>query len=583
MILQALHAYYERREGTDSPLAPIGFELKEIPFVLELAADGRLIQVRDLREKQGKKLAAAPRLVPRGVKRTVGIAANFLWDKADYVLGLVPEQGKPERVAEQHATFRARIEELPEVLRGDAGIAAVLAFYAGHLQEVRLRHPAEWQAWVQTNPLLTFQLQGDAEWVCQRPAVRAAWAALGAEADADGMCLITGEPARIAETHPAIKGVWGAQTSGANIVSFNLAAFGSYGKAQGRNAPIGETAAERYVTALNEGLLARDSRRRLQLGDASTVFWAAEGGEPLEDAFAELLGEPAGTPDDPHRDTEQVRALYESLKTGAYQPVHGGNRFHVLGLAPNAARLSIRFWLTAPLDELGARIGQHFRDIDIVHSERQPVRLSLFRLLVSTAPQGKADNIPPNLGGELARAVLEGRPYPATLLQAALRRIRAERLVDYPRAALIKAVLVRNARLQERPQQEVGVSLDPDNINPGYRLGRLFAVLERIQEEASPGLNATIRDRYFGAASSTPVTVFPLLNRLKNHHLAKLENRGRAKNLEALVGRIVDGLDAANPFPPHLNLADQGRFAVGYYHQRQHPSTYKAESQGEPA
>lgn len=583
MILQALHAYYERREGTDSPLAPIGFELKEIPFVLELAADGHLIQVRDLREKQGKKLMASPRQVPRGVKRTVGIAANFLWDKADYVLGLVPEQGKPERVAEQHAAFRARIESLPEVLRADAGIAAVLAFYADHLQEVRLRYPDAWQAWVQANPLLTFQLQGDAEWVCQRPAVRAAWAALGAEADADGMCLITGEPARIAETHPAIKGVWGAQTSGANIVSFNLAAFGSYGKAQGRNAPIGETAAERYVTALNEGLLARDSRRRLQLGDASTVFWAAEGGEPLEDAFAELLGEPAGTPDDPHRDTEQVRALYESLKTGAYQPVHGGNRFHVLGLAPNAARLSIRFWLTAPLDELGARIGQHFRDTDIVHGERQPARLSLFRLLVSIAPQGKADNIPPNLGGELARAVLEGRPYPATLLQAAIRRIRAERLVDYPRAALIKAVLVRNARLQERPQQEVGVSLDPDNINPGYRLGRLFAVLERIQEEASPGLNATIRDRYFGAASSTPVTVFPLLNRLKNHHLAKLENRGRAKNLEALVGRIVDGLDAANPFPPHLNLADQGRFAVGYYHQRQHPSTYKAESQGEPA
>lgn len=593
MILQALHAYYERRAKTDNPLAPIGFELKEIPFVLELAADGHLIQVRDLREKQGKKLMAPPRQVPRGVKRTAGIAANFLWDKAEYVLGIVPQMKGAKRSAKKDenveaqkrlAAFRERLAELPEAVRQDTGIQAVLAFYERlDLLDLAARVGPLWPELIETNPLLTFQLQGDAEWVCQRPAVRAAWAALGAEADADGMCLITGEPARIAKTHPAIKGVWGAQTSGADIVSFNLAAFGSYGKVQGRNAPIGETAAERYVTALNEGLLARDSRRRLQLGDASTVFWAAEGGEPLEDAFAELLGEPAGTPDDPHRDTEQVRALYESLKTGAYQPVHGGNRFHVLGLAPNAARLSIRFWLTAPLDELGARIGQHFRDTDIVHGERQPARLSLFRLLVSTAPHGKADNIPPNLGGELARAVLEGRPYPATLLQAAIRRIRAERLVDYPRAALIKAVLVRNARLQERPQQEVGVSLDPDNINPGYRLGRLFAVLERIQEEASPGLNATIRDRYFGAASSTPVTVFPLLNRLKNHHLAKLDNRGRAKNLEALVGRIVDGLDAANPFPPHLNLADQGRFAVGYYHQRQHPSTYKSESQGEPA
>ncbi|PWV62415.1 type I-C CRISPR-associated protein Cas8c/Csd1 [Plasticicumulans acidivorans] len=583
MILQALHDYYERRASGRQPLAPIGFELKEIPFVLELAADGRLLQLRDLREKQDKKLAAPPRQVPRGVKRTVGIAANFLWDKADYVLGLVPGKGNPERVAEQHAAFRARIEALPAALQADAGIAAVRRFYAGHLPEVQARYPAEWQEWTQSNPLLTFQLQGDADWVCQRPAVRAAWATLDADTAADGLCLITGEPAHIAETHPAIKGVWGAQTSGANIVSFNLDAFRSYGKKQGHNAPIGEVAAERYVTALNEGLLARGSRRRLQIGDASAVFWASRDGEVLEDNFADLLGEPSGDGDDPHRDTEQLRALYESLKTGAYQPAHAGTRFHVLGLAPNAARISIRFWLSATLDVLGARLGQHFCDLDIVHGERQPARLSLFRLLLCTAAQGKAENIPPNLGGELTRAVLEGRPYPATLLQAALRRIRAERLVDYPRAALIKAVLVRAARAQHSQRQEVSVSLDPANTNVGYRLGRLFAVLERIQEEASPGLNATIRDRYFGAASSTPLTVFPLLNRLKNHHLGKLDNPGRARNLEALVGEIVDGLDAAQPFPPHLSLADQGRFAVGYYHQRQHASTYRSARQGESA
>ena len=110
------------------------------------------------------------------------------------------------------------------------------------------------------------------------------------------------------------------------------------------------------------------------------------------------------------------------------------------------------------------------------------------------------------------------------------------------------------------------MALDVTNTNPGYRLGRLFAVLEKIQEEASPGINATIRDRFYGSASGTPVAAFPHLMKLKNHHLAKLENRGRAVNLEKIVGEIMDGLD---DFPTHLSLQDQGRFAVGYYHQRQ--------------
>ncbi len=213
------------------------------------------------------------------------------------------------------------------------------------------------------------------------------------------------------------------------------------------------------------------------------------------------------------------------------------------------------------------QIRQHFRDLEIVCAPYEQSVFSLSRLLVCTAPLGKAENIPPNLEGELMRAILEGLPYPAALLNAVIRRIKVERDVTQIRAALIKACINRNCRFRKKTQQEeLAVSLDPNNVNVGYRLGRLFAVLEKIQEEANPGLNATIRDRYYAAASSAPVTVFGRLMTLKNHHLAKLENIGRRVNLERLVGEIVDGI---KDFPAHLTLDDQGRFAVGYYHQRQ--------------
>jgi CRISPR-associated protein Csd1 len=238
----------------------------------------------------------------------------------------------------------------------------------------------------------------------------------------------------------------------------------------------------------------------------------------------------------------------------------------VLGLAPNAARIAVRFWHAGTVGETARQIKRHFDDCSVVHGPNQPEYLSLFRLLVSTATQGKGENIAPNLGGDFMKAILAGTPYPLNLLAAAIRRCRAEREISYPRAALIKGILAREARYYQKTEKEVGMGLNPSNTNVGYRLGRLFAVLEKTQEEANPGINATIRDRFYGAASSTPVTAFPHLMKLKNHHLAKLENRGRAVNLEKAIGEIVCGIE---DFPAHLSLHDQGRFAVGYYHQRQ--------------
>ncbi len=564
MILQALDAYYRRKQADPDPakrLPAFGLEDKEIPFVLEIDIGGKLLNLADTRSAVGKKKIGQRFLVPQGVKKTSGVAANLLWDTAEYVLG-IDTRGNPERVAEQHAAFRARIEALPEDVRQDDGILAVLAF----LDTFRLEWLATFPALADiqaSNPVISFRLHGDVELVCQRPAVVAA-TAHQAEDASDGVCLVSGAPAAIERLHPAIKGVWGAQTSGANIVSFNLDAFNSYGKAQGANAPLGKAAVFAYTTALNH-LLARDSRQRIQVGDTSTVFWAEES-HTLETAMPDLFGEPPK--DSPDRNTDAIKSLYASVASGQFSVGGPNTRFHVLGLAPNAARISIRFWETSTAAELAKRIAQHFDDIAVARAPHDPEHLSLFRLLTGLALLNKADNIPPNLGGEVMRAILEGLPYPATLLNLAVTRCRAEQKPTYARAAAIKASLNRWIRSRNTPEKEFTPMLDPTNTNPAYRLGRLFAALEKIQEDASPGLNATIRDRYYGAASSTPAAVFPTLLRLSKHHLGKL-NAGLAVNRERLIGEIMDGFDAATFPPRHLALPDQARFALGYYQQRQ--------------
>ncbi len=585
MILQSLHEYYQRK--LDLPRE--GFEWKEIPFVIELNKDGSVVQIEDTRTVEGKKKRSKAYLVPQAVKKASNIASNLLWGNAEYVLGWPDEKkfadrkskGKEgdyrERVKEMHAAFVEAIKDLPKEAQADDGISVVLKFVdRSGIAELE-KHGEIWKELSSTNPNMTFRLQGDIELVCQRGAVVRSLTQSVSMQDADGICLITGERAEIERLHPSITGVWGAQTSGANIVSVNdgeSPSFASYGKHQGYNSPVGKPAAFAYTTALKY-LLAKDSRQRLQIGDASTIFWADKP-NPLEDQFADIFSDPPK--DDPDRNARAIKALYESPQQGVAPVKDERTRFFVLGLGPNAARIAIRFWHVETVAELAKTIQQHFDDLEIIKPEFEKPYLSVFRLLVSSAVQGKSENIPPNLGGELIQAVLTGNPYPATLLQGVIRRVRAEQSkreertgktiqnVTHARAALIKACLNRQRRFAKIAEKEVTVSLDSTNCNSGYRLGRLFAVLEKTQEEASPGINSTIRERYYGSASATPVTAFPTLMKLKNHHLAKLENAGRKVNLERLIGEIMEEV---KDFPAHLSLADQGRFAIGYYHQRQ--------------
>lgn len=562
MILQALAKYYERMPNVTEE----GYQKQDISFLIIVNKNGDFVGLQDLREGEGKKKKGQPRLVPKAVKRSSGIAANLLWDNPAYVLGR-PKPGKKkdmdklmERAKEQQKSF---IDKITATFSdsNDEGIAAVVKFLKEKNYEKLFAHP-QWQEIEESGANITFQLEGDTELICQRPIVKNAITSSSSANDVNSqICLITGSKDTPKRIHTAIKGVWGAQSSGANIVSFNLDAFRSFGKEQGYNAPIGVKSEFAYTTALNT-LLSKGSRQRIQVGDASTVFWAEKKHE-LEDWFADIFGEPAK--ESSEQDNSAIKALFKAPETGAQPVLDSSTKFYVLGLSPNASRIAIRFWYAGTVAEVEENIRQHFRDIAIDRPPKQPEYLSLFRLLVSTALQGRSDNIQPNLAGDFMKAILAGTPYPDTLLSSTIRRIRAEYEVTYPRASLIKAVLVRKARYKKE-KEEIGMGLDTENTNVGYRLGRLFAVLEKIQEEASPGINATIRDRFYSSASSTPVTVFSHLLKLKNHHIAKLENKGRAVNFERLVGEIVDDI---KDFPAHLSLDDQGRFAVGYYHQRQ--------------
>ena len=578
MILQSLAGYYQRLgEEGENDVAAEGFEKKEIPFLILLDKAGKFVGIRDTRDGEGKKKRGRIFTVPKGVKKSSGVVSNLLWDNPGYVFGIPKSEKEKDvsRALEQQSCFIEKIQETFPRLLSEGAIKAVLAFLNAEDRSTLHAHGL-WSEMGESGANVTFKIEGDDDLVCQRPEVVEVLTSSSGEIASGELqaCLISGEKDEPVRLHTAIKGVWGAQSSGANIVSFNLDAFRSYGKKQGQNSPVGKKAEFAYTTALNI-LLEKNSGRRIQIGDASTVFWAEKKND-FEDVFGSLFGEPSK--ENPEQTNAAFRALYQAPFQGAL-PLEGDTtRFYVLGLAPNAARIAIRFWQVATVGELAKNIKLHFDDCAIVHGSKKPEHLSLFRMLVSTALQGKSENIQPNLSGDFMSAILKGTPYPGILLSSAIRRCRAEREITYPRAALIKAVLVRNARFYNQNEKEVAMSLDRDNPNIGYRLGRLFAVLEKTQEEANPGLNATIKDRFYGSASSVPSTVFPHLMKLKNHHISKMESKGRSVNLEKMLGEIVDGI---SDFPTRLSLQDQGRFAIGYYHERQEFFTKKPKKEDE--
>lgn len=576
MILQELYGYYERKAALGEALDESLVE-KKIDFFIDIRSTGD--SIHDIREKLAKskkpigKMYRVPSIGNQSSKHgNSGTDANLLWDNSSFVFGL-DKNGNEAKAAKRLASFIETIERLYPEMPDD--VRAVVRFLKdkNRISAIKQKALKDHPEIADGSAIISFRVDGDVP-IFERHHV---YEAVQRAKDASqknakrGVCLITGERDRpIALTHSVVKSVLGGQGAGCNMVSFNAPSFCSYGMEQGENSQVSMQAASRYVKALQ--MLIDSPKNKTMVGSDTVVAWAERDGsaseelDDLEDGWSAVFGD--APKDRPDEGVERIKGLLESIKTGRFEKVKG--RFFVLGLSPNASRLAVRYWGAEPAKVFAERIGRHFDALEIVKRDDEPEYLSLNQLLRSTALESKITNVPPRLAGEVMRSILAGLPYPIDLLTAVLRRIRADRVLSRTRCAVIKAYL---CGLREKGEA-VSVSLNEEDMNIGYRLGRLFAVLERAQYLAIGSVNAGIRDRFYGAASTTPVTVFPRLLKLVGHHLSAIDGGGKVV-LEKTIGAIMDGI---SEFPAHLTMHDQGKFAIGFYHQRQTFFTQKTKN-----
>lgn len=572
MILQALVEYYEAL-AAQSKIAPPGWSDVKVSFALYINDAGELERTASIKTEQqrGNKTVLAPQTItlPAPVKRTVGVMPNFLYDNSNYILG-VDAKGKPLRSRECFASCRKLHQRLLQNAQSPAA-KALLAFFQNWQPEQAYQHPALQENWeeILAGANLIFRYDGD--FIHNDPEIRQIWQNYydigGETADNDvtseTICLVTGQKCLPERTHPNIKGLAGAQSSGAALVSFNADAFCSYGKEQSINAPTGKYAAFAYTTALN--YLLADREHLIRLGSDTVLFWAQGAQSAYQSFFSALAFNQNYTEYD-------LQKMLTSLCRG--EPVEFTEdrlspnvTFYVLILSPNAARISVRLFLRDSFGGFLQNIRAHYERLAIVKPNyNQREHISLSQLLDETVnPKAKDKSPSPNMAGETLRAILSNTQYPATILNNVTLRIRAERNITPGQAAIIKAYYLKNTH-KDVPKEVLTEMLNPDSNNIPYVLGRLFSVLEDIQSKANPGLNTTIKDKYFNSASATPSHIFPTLLNLTQKHLAKLET-GWQVYYNKQLGELLDKL--AEEFPVNLNLQQQGSFQLGYYHQTQ--------------
>ncbi len=582
MILQELTKLYERLlDNPDIDVCEPGFSKENISFKIVIDQEGRLKYLEDLRVLEGKNVRPAKVMVPKfDGKRTVGIKSYFLWDKSDYTIGRKKDEKSDVfsvlEMPEHHAAF---LQLIDNVIRATGlehpAVSAIQEFCADETEMLKLQDHPSWEEFL--NTFAVFEVETFGQTIFEQPAVIEAWkqyyavSATGKKLE-QGLCLVSGDTTGLTTTHPTIKkGVGGKNDT--PLVSCNIEAGESYKLKKGHNASISSTAAAYFTGALNYLIDAR--RHHLKIADTLTLFWA-EHNEIFSNFFGEML---EGNRDDSY--SADLEAFLQSIRSGTMPETisHDDSRFFVLGLAPNSARIAVRFWYVDSVETIAGKLGRHFSDLEIIpqHKDRDREFPSIWQLVIETATQHKTENIPSNIVGPLMRSILSGNHYPANILSILVSRMRTDqgfRRLNYYRASFLKAILNRNFH------KELAMALDTTRTTIPYCLGRLFAALEKTQEDSSGGnINATIKDRYFASASATPRVVFPIIIRLAQNHLKKIkgDNPGMAVNREKLLGEIMDKL---HDFPATLKLEEQGEFAIGYYHQRQDFFVSKHEKTG---
>lgn len=574
MILQALVSYYETLAARGELPQP-GWAPVKVSYVLNLDDQGDITTVVCIKEEvtRGKKKALVPQTIqlPAPVKRTVGVTANFLCDNSSYILG-ADKKGKPKRSLECFQACKTLHETLLVSVEEPAA-RALLSFFDHWQPEKLTEHPAFAHQDMEdllASANLIFRYRG--RYLHEIPAIRQAWQDYynNSQNGQQFPCLVTGKLAPVAQLHPSIKGIYGAQSSGASLVSFNAPAFCSYDREQGLNAPTSQYAAFAYGAALNYLIATQNTR----VGDVTLLFWAESG----EEAYADALKQFSFEDEDDQYKEEDLKGLMESLAEGADVEWDGTRidpnmTFYILGISPNAARLSVRFFLRNSFGQFIRNVKAHYDRLEIVRPSFDPFdNIPVWRMLKETVnPNSREKKPAADMAGDTLRAILTNTPYPATLLDGVTLRIRADREMNRTRAAILKAYYLKNSN-PFVPEEVLTVSLNPDSNNEAYILGRMFSVLEAIQSDANPGINATIRDKYFSSASATPGVVFPTLVNLAQKHLRKLDEGKKIfydKQLTELMSKLGE------TYPNRMNLPQQGAFQLGYYHQTQYRFTKK--------
>jgi len=580
MILQSLVNYYEILANDENSKIPkLGYCKANISYAVNLSLDGELLNIIPLKigVQRGKKIVEVPQSmeVPEQVKKSVGVKPNFLCENSSYIFG-VDNKGKPGRSKECFKAFKELHKNVLQDINNDTA-KAVINFVSNWDIDRAMEHPAltEYLDEILSVANLVFKVDGG-EFVHHNKEVRQAWEKYNSNSDNTNVmqCLVTGKERSIARLHPSIKGVRGAQSAGGTMVSFNERAYESYGrdKQQGLNSPVSEYATFAYSTVMN--YLLADTAHKIYLGDATIVFWA-EGPKKIYQDFMSLFIN-GGTVNEEEKlvkdevAASEVKSIFEKIAQG--KPIDElsevfdeKTNFHILAISPNAARLAVRFFISNSFGELVKKIAVHYQDLNIQKQyPTDPDTFSVWRLLNETvSPKSNDKAATPLMAGATVKAIITGSPYPASLYNSIMLRIKAERDINYYKVSIIKGYLLRNTN---KFKEVLTMALNEQSDNRAYIFGRLFAVLEKAQIEANPGINTTIKDKYFTSACATPASVFPILLRLSQHHISKAEY---GYTSDKKIAAILEKLDIENkPFPSNLLLDEQGVFILGYYHQR---------------